>query len=100
LDLHRFDFFLGLGKALTGREPARQLPSGFPARNAASQWRVGGAVAALVIPLIALAFGWRWAFIFSEGLGFIWLLVWLRIYHPLDRHPKVTAAEVSFIRAG
>jgi MFS transporter, ACS family, hexuronate transporter len=26
--------------------------------------------------------------------------VWLRVYHPLDRHPRVTAGEVSLIRAG
>ena len=61
---------------------------------------VGGAVAALVIPLIALAFGWRSAFIFSGALGFVWLLAWLRVYHPLDRHPRVTPEEASFIRAG
>jgi ACS family hexuronate transporter-like MFS transporter len=61
---------------------------------------VGGAVAALVIPLIALAFGWRSAFFFSGLLGFVWLLVWLRVYHPLDRHPRVTPTEVALIRAG
>jgi len=57
-------------------------------------------VAAIAIPLIALAFGWRSAFVFSGLLGFVWLLVWLRVYHPLDRHPRVTPGEVTYIRSG
>ncbi|MGA3264183.1 MAG: MFS transporter [Terracidiphilus sp.] len=61
---------------------------------------VGGAVAALSIPLIAMAFGWRSAFVVSGLIGFIWLLMWLRVYYPLDRHPRVTPEEVAFIRAG
>jgi ACS family hexuronate transporter-like MFS transporter len=61
---------------------------------------VGGAVAALVIPLIAVRFGWRAGFVFSGLLGFVWLVIWLRTYYPLDRHPTVTQAEVSLIRAG
>ena len=95
------------GRASTGRGPARLLRSGFPARKEAwpSRSSTAGRVsegpwAALVIPLIALAFGWRSAFIFSGLLGFIWLLVWLKVYHPLDKHPSVTKEEVSLIRAG
>src|SRR6202041_3001404 len=26
--------------------------------------------------------------------------MWLRVYHPSDRHPRVTAAEVALIHAG
>jgi ACS family hexuronate transporter-like MFS transporter len=61
---------------------------------------VGGALAALVIPWIAIAYGWRWSFVFSGALGRVWLVMWLRIYHPLDRHPKVSPEEVALIRAG
>jgi ACS family hexuronate transporter-like MFS transporter len=57
-------------------------------------------VAALSIPLIAWVFGWRSAFVFSGAIGFIWLLMWLRVYHLLDSHPRVTPEEVAFIRAG
>jgi ACS family hexuronate transporter-like MFS transporter len=35
---------------------------------------MGRAVAALAVPLIALAFGWRSALIVSGLLGLIWLL--------------------------
>jgi ACS family hexuronate transporter-like MFS transporter len=61
---------------------------------------VGGALAALVIPWIALAVGWRWSFVFSGSLGLLWLIMWLRIYHPLDRHPRVTLGEVALIEKG
>jgi ACS family hexuronate transporter-like MFS transporter len=54
----------------------------------------------MAIPLIALAFGWRSAFVISGLLGFVWLLGWLRVYQPLDRHPRVTAEEVAYIRSG
>jgi ACS family hexuronate transporter-like MFS transporter len=57
-------------------------------------------LAALVIPWIAIEFGWRWSFVFSGILGFVWLAMWLRVYHPLDRHPRVTPAEVALIHAG
>jgi ACS family hexuronate transporter-like MFS transporter len=54
----------------------------------------------MVIPWIAIAFGWRWSFVFSGALGLVWLVMWLRIYHPIDRHPRVSPEEVALIRAG
>jgi ACS family hexuronate transporter-like MFS transporter len=60
----------------------------------------GGAVAALSIPLIAIKFGWRSAFVFSGLIGFVWLLMWLRVHDLPDRHPRVTPEELSYIRAG
>jgi ACS family hexuronate transporter-like MFS transporter len=41
---------------------------------------VGGAIAAIAIPWIALKIGWRYAFAFSGVLGLIWLAVWLAVY--------------------
>jgi ACS family hexuronate transporter-like MFS transporter len=61
---------------------------------------VGGALAALTIPWIALAVGWRWAFVAAGALGLVWLVVWLRVYRPLAQHPHVTPEEVALIHAG
>jgi ACS family hexuronate transporter-like MFS transporter len=37
-----------------------------------------GAIAApLVVPALALAFGWQWAFIITGASGFVWLGLWL-----------------------
>jgi ACS family hexuronate transporter-like MFS transporter len=46
---------------------------------------IGGAVAALTIPWIALRFGWRSAFAFSGVLGFFWLALWLTVYQSSTR---------------
>ena len=102
-----FRFLLGIGEGFNWPGASKTVAEWFPSQERSiavaifdSGSSVGGAVAALAIPLIALAFGWRSAFVFSGVLGFVWLLLWLRVYHPLDRHPKVTPEEVSFIRSG
>ena len=102
-----FRFLLGIGEGFNWPGASKTVAEWFPSQERSiavaifdSGSSVGGAVAALVIPLIALAFGWRSAFFFSGALGFIWLLLWLRVYHPIDRHPRVTAQEVALIRAG
>jgi ACS family hexuronate transporter-like MFS transporter len=102
-----FRFLLGIGEGFNWPGASKTVAEWFPSQERSlavaifdSGSSVGGAVAALIIPIIALAFGWRSAFLFSGVLGFVWLLMWLRVYHPLAHHPRVTAEEVSFIRAG
>jgi ACS family hexuronate transporter-like MFS transporter len=102
-----FRFLLGIGEGFNWPGASKTVAEWFPSQERSlavaifdSGSSVGGAVAALAIPLIALAFGWRSAFLVSGALGFIWLAVWLRVYHPLDRHPRVTEGEVALIRAG
>jgi ACS family hexuronate transporter-like MFS transporter len=102
-----FRFMLGIGEGVNWPGATKAVAEWFPSEERSlavaifdSGSSVGGAVAALSIPWIAIAFGWRWAFVVSGLLGFIWLFVWLRIYHPLDQHPKVTSEEVLFIRSG
>jgi len=102
-----FRFMLGIGEGLNWPGASKTVAEWFPSEERSvavaifdSGSSVGGALAALVIPWIALAFGWRWSFVFSGVLGFFWLFAWLRIYHPLDRHPRVKAQEVALIRAG
>src|SRR5580692_989367 len=106
-DFAGFRFLLGIGEGFNWPGASKTVAEWFPSQERSlavaifdSGSSVGGAVAALAIPLIALAFGWRSAFLFSGSLGFIWLAVWLRVYHPLDRHPRVTKEEVALIRAG
>jgi ACS family hexuronate transporter-like MFS transporter len=102
-----FRFLLGIGEGFNWPGASKTVAEWFPSQERSlavaifdSGSSVGGAVAALIIPLIAVAFGWRSAFVFSGVIGFVWLFVWLRVYYPLDRHPRVTPEEVSFIRAG
>jgi MFS transporter, ACS family, hexuronate transporter len=100
-------FLLGIGEGFNWPGASKTVAEWFPSQERSlavaifdSGSSVGGALAALIIPIIALTLGWRSAFILSGVLGFVWLLVWLRVYHPLDRHPRTTVQEVAFIRAG
>jgi ACS family hexuronate transporter-like MFS transporter len=102
-----FRFMLGIGEGVNWPGATKAVAEWFPGQERSlavaifdSGSSVGGALAALAIPWIALAFGWRWAFVFSGLLGFAWLIVWLRNYHPLDQHPTVSPQEVTFILAG
>lgn len=102
-----FRFMLGMGEGLNWPGASKAVAEWFPGEERSvavaifdSGSSMGGALAALVIPWIALAFGWRWSFVFSGALGFLWLFMWLRVYHPLNRHPRVMPEEVAAIRAG
>jgi MFS transporter, ACS family, hexuronate transporter len=100
-------FLLGIGEGVNWPGASKAVAEWFPSEERGvavaifdSGSSVGGALAALIIPWIALMLGWRWSFVFSGMLGFAWLAVWLHVYHPLDRHPRVTKEEVGLIRAG
>ena len=102
-----FRFLLGVGEGFNWPGASKTVAEWFPREERSlavaifdSGSSVGGAVAAASIPLIAVAFGWRAAFIVSGLLGFLWLLLWLRVYQVPDRHPRVTPEELSLIRAG
>ena len=59
---------------------------------------VGAVVAPLTVPIIALTWGWRAAFIATGALGFVWLAFWLAIYREPSEHPRVSPAELEYIR--
>ncbi len=102
-----FRFLLGIGEGFNWPGAGKTVAEWFPGEERSlavaifdSGSSVGGALAAVLIPWMALEFGSRWAFAFSGSLGFIWLLMWLRMYYPIDRHPRVSGQEVAYIRAG
>jgi ACS family hexuronate transporter-like MFS transporter len=43
--------------------------------------------------------GWRPAFVIVGTLGFFWLVLWRRTYHPPQTHPLVSEAERAMIAA-
>jgi ACS family hexuronate transporter-like MFS transporter len=102
-----FRFMLGAGEGLNWPGATKTVAEWFPREERSmavaifdSGSSVGGAIAAIAIPWVAIAVGWRWAFAASGSLGLLWVVVWLRIYHPLATHPRVSAQEVELIQAG
>jgi MFS transporter, ACS family, hexuronate transporter len=100
-------FLLGIGEGFNWPGASKTVAEWFPKdeRSVAvaifdSGSSVGGALAALAIPWVALFLGWRWSFVLSGSLGFIWLIAWLRTYYPITRHPRVGPQELELIRRG
>lgn len=59
--------------------------------------QIGALLAPLSIPVIAKHFGWEMAFLLIGALGFIWMGFWVFIYKKPNVHPKVNAAERTYI---
>src|SRR5206468_8603745 len=56
-------------------------------------------VTPLLVPWIALTWGWQWAFIATGSLGFVWLLLWLAVYRSPESNPRVSSDELAHIRS-
>src|SRR5665213_284110 len=91
---------LGLGEA--GNFPAsiKTVAEWFPKKERAyatglfnSGSTIGAIVAPPTVPYIAIHYGWRWAFILTGALGFVWLLFWWATYEKPSEHKKVTLSE-------
>jgi ACS family hexuronate transporter-like MFS transporter len=54
----------------------------------------GAILTPLLVPWIALQWGWQWAFVVTGALGLLWLLLWI----PLYRNPPATGASVTDAR--
>lgn len=94
-------FLLGIGEGFNWPGASKAVAEHFPAQQRSvavaifdSGSSVGGAVAAIAIPWIALKIGWRFAFTFSGVLGFLWLALWLAVY-PRSRRSSGATAPAS-----
>ena len=99
---------LALGIGESGNFPAaiKTISEWFPRKERAlatgifnSGSNIGAIFAPLLVPIIALNFGWQAAFIITGFLGFIWLFFWLRLMKRPEEHPGINAAELDLIKA-
>jgi len=99
---------LALGIGESGNFPAaiKTISEWFPRKERAlatgifnSGSNIGAIVAPLLVPIIALNFGWQAAFILTGLLGFIWLFFWLRLMSRPKEHPGINTAELDLIKA-
>jgi ACS family hexuronate transporter-like MFS transporter len=89
--------FPGAIKAVAEWFPRKERALATGIFNAGSN--VGAILTPLMVPWIALTWGWPAAFIVTGALGLIWLAFWLWMYRSPEDHPKVTAAELAYIRS-
>jgi ACS family hexuronate transporter-like MFS transporter len=100
-----FRFLLGAGEAANWPAATKAVSEWFPRRQrglAVALFDSGSSVGAMLAPALLLFLmtrtgGWRPAFVVVGTLGFFWLFLWRRTYHPPETHPQVTEAERAMI---
>jgi len=97
---------LGLGESGNFPSAIKTVAEWFPKKERAlatgifnSGTNVGALVTPLVVPWLTLQYGWAWSFIATGALGFIWLVAWLALYHRPETHPRLSPAELAYIRS-
>ncbi|MBI4581399.1 MAG: MFS transporter [Planctomycetes bacterium] len=102
-----FRFLLGIGESGNFPGAIKTISEWFPARErafATGVMNVGaGAGAVIAPPLVGwliIRFGWQAAFVVTGLTGFLWLALWLWLYHPPGSHPRLTAEERDLILLG
>ena len=59
----------------------------------------GPIIAPIVIPWIALTWGWQTAFIVAGLAGLIWLAFWFPLYQVPERQKRLSADELAYIQS-
>ena len=99
-------FALGLGES--GNFPAalKAVAEWFPQRERAlangvfnAGTNIGAILAPLIVPVIALAIGWRSAFVATGSLSLIWLILWVSFYRQPREHKSISPAELAYIES-
>lgn len=96
---------LGLGEGGNFPAAVKATAQWFPPRERAlatslfnSGANVGAIAAPLIVPPIAYALGWHWAFIFAGIAGFLWLFLWIPFFNSPEKSRHVSAAELLIIQ--
>src|SRR5436853_3781926 len=97
---------LGFGEAGVFPASIKTVAEWFPKKERAlatgifnAGTNAGAIVTPLVVPWITLHWGWRWAFVITGALGFVWLIFWLLLYRKPEEHFRVCKAELEYIRS-
>ena len=98
---------LGLAEGSANPAGIKATSEWFPAHErglAGGVYNIGASVGSMLAPpLVAWAIlhhGWQSAFVLTGAIGLAWLVLWLWLYQPPATHPRLSAAEHDYIRAG
>lgn len=95
-----FRFLLGAGESANWPAATKAVSEWFPKQERGlataffdSGSSVGGAIAPFIVLGMYFRWGWRPAVVVPGLLGFLWLLLWRKIYQPPELHPLISDRE-------
>lgn len=99
-------FALGIGESANFPAAIKTVAHWFPRRERAlatgifnSGTNIGALVAPLIVPFLAVRFGWRSAFIFTGAIGFVWVALWMLFFREPEQHKWLDPKELALIRS-
>lgn len=102
-----FRALLGIGEAGNFPGVAKTNAEWFPPKERTMATGVanfgsgtGALIATPLVGWIIWKYGWQEAFVFTGAIGFIWVALWLLLYHPPEKHPQITDEERDYILRG
>lgn len=107
-------FVFALLRAIVGTAEGSAQPAGqklvaewFPTRErglAGGIYNIGASFGAVLAPPLVVwsvhAGSWRIAFLVAGVASLLWVVAWLKLYDPPERHPRVSSGERLLIRDG
>ena len=99
---------VGLGATESGNFPAaiKTVSEWFPKKERAlatgifnSGTNVGAIIAPLIVPYLAVTYGWRMTFLILGAIGMAWLIFWYLFYDTPKDHKYLTKAEFDYIHS-
>ena len=95
-------FALGIGESANFPAAIKTVAYWFPRREPAlatglfnSGTNIGALAAPLMVPWLAVHYGWRSAFIFTGALGFIWVILWMLFFRDPEQHKWLAEKELG-----
>src|SRR5205809_3919813 len=99
-----FRFLLGAGESANWPAATKAVSEWFPKQERGlataffdSGSSVGGAIAPFVVLSIYFHWGWRPAIALPGLLGFLWIVLWRKMYYPPETHPLISDSERNML---
>jgi MFS transporter, ACS family, hexuronate transporter len=99
-----FRFLLGAGESANWPAATKAVSEWFPKQERGlataffdSGSSIGGALAPFIVLSVYFRWGWRPAVAIPGLLGFLWIILWRKIYHPPETHKLISDAERNLI---
>jgi ACS family hexuronate transporter-like MFS transporter len=100
-------FLLGFGEAGNFPAAVKTVAEWFPRQERALAVglfncgsNIGAIVTPLLVPWLAITYGWRWAFAVTGLAGLLWLIAWFALSGDPRTHRRLSESERRHILAG